>query len=394
MSEQESVEALEAAAADTRNKRVDRLRAIVTELFPGDEAGELRKDIDRSFLVPQVGEYHNEGGFMDSHLELITKAIDQVAHGEFPESVPEFARAAMMSAVLRDREAVKKYVFLHDIAKADCMTVKFGDDGRAMSWEDWKAFLSTDPDGQKALTGNEAALGRFVKTKGITSVSYMQKGPDGSIQHGDVGAEHLRAGGVSDDAVMLAAIETHEAAFQFATKEEDATGEVKARADRYKKIFDGFSQEARDFAMLASYVDTMASIRKNGEPNLTSFRALAISRQKAEIIPVLEARLAGAALDKQKFQKAWSALVNSPEPLSSDTLDAAEKMLRESCRLASYDIEALKISSQSLVESGQLTAAERDQLLDVAAKDPQGIGRAFGKKMGILRTALDAAFKK
>lgn len=394
MSEQESVEALEAAAADTRNKRVDRLRAIVAELFPGPEAKELREDIDRSFLVPQVGEYHNEGGFMDSHLDLITKAIDQVARGEFPDSVPEFARTAMMAAVSRDKEAVKKYVFLHDIAKADCMTVKRGDDEQAVSWDEWKTLLSKDPDGQRALKGDEAALARFVKAQGITSVSYMQKGPDGSIQHGDVGAEHLRAGGVSDDAVMLAAIETHEAAFQFATKEEDAAGEVKARADRYRKIFDGFSEEARDFAMLASYVDTMASIRKNGEPNLTSFRALAISRQKSETLPLLEARLAGAALDKQKFQKAWSALVNSPEPLSPDMLDAAEKSLRESCRLASYDIDLLAVSSQSLVDAGHLTATERDQLLDVASKDPQGIGRAFGRKMGILKPALDEALKK
>lgn len=394
MSEQESVEALEAAAADTRNKRVDRLRAIVIELFPGDEARELREDIDRSFLVPQIGEYHNEGGFMDSHLELITKAIDQVARGEFPDSVPEFARAAMRAAVERDRLAVKKYVFLHDISKADCMTVKFGGDERAMSWEDWKAFLATDSDGEKALTGDEAALNRFVKTKGITSVSYMQTGTDGTIQHGDVGAEHLRAGGVSDDAVMLAAIETHEAAFQFATKEEDAAGEVRARADRYKKIFDGFSEEARDFAMLASYVDTMASLRANGEPNLTSFRALAVSRQKFETIPLLEARLVGAKLDKQKFQRAWPAFVNSPEPLSPEMLDAAEKSFWESCGLASYDIDALGVSSQTLVDAGILTAAERDQLLDVAARDPQSVGRVFGRKMLVLKPSLEAATKK
>ncbi len=58
----------EQTPADIRRARVDRLRSIVFELFRGEEKHELRENIERSFLVPQVGDYHHEGMYMDSHL--------------------------------------------------------------------------------------------------------------------------------------------------------------------------------------------------------------------------------------------------------------------------------------------------------------------------------------
>ena len=389
---------------DARNRRVVRLRTLANDLFPGDREispglRELHEDIERSYLVPQIGDYHHEGALMDSHLELIARTIDQVVRGEFPESIPEFARKAMRSAVERDVTAVKKYVFLHDISKADCMTVKFGDDERPMTWPEWIKELESDPDGKKALLGDEAALRRFAKTKGITGISYVQQRGSTKVQHGDVGADRLRAGGVADDPTMLAAIETHEAAFLFVSPEDGKAGIVRARSKAYRDKFAEFSKEARDFAMLASYVDTMASLREDGKPNLTAFLSLAISREKFETLPILQESLAGASLDTQKFQKRWAATVDSPEPLSKDTLEAAKAEILEACKLASYDVEALGISTQALVDAGTLTAEDRELVVDLAEKDPTGIGRVLGSKgkgnlMGTLRPALNAALKK
>jgi len=384
----------EGTVVDTRQARVDRLRARVQELFPGEQARELRENIERSFLVPQVGDYHNEGMFMDSHLDLIERNIEDVAAGTFPDEVPVFARDRMRRAVARDPESVRRYVYLHDISKADCLTIKFGEEGRVMTWQEWTAMLSADADGAQAIQGDEEALRRFVEKNGISGISYWQEGADGKRQHGDIGAGELRAAGLVADPVMLAAIETHEAAYQFADGKEDEEGLIRARADRYRKIFSEMSEEARDFAMLASYVDTMASLRPDGKPNLTAFRALAASREKFESLQVLEGRFqGGTGLDKQKFQRAWASLKDSHDPLSADQINAAEQRLRQEAKLASYDLEKLAAGVQSLVDSGAFTAEERDQLLEIASKDPQGIGRAFGKKMAVLKNVLSASIK-
>jgi len=347
----------EKSQADSRRARVDRLRARVEALFPGEQARELRENIERSFLVPQAGDYHNEGPFMDSHLDAINRTIDAVARGEFPEEIPAWARERMARVVSNSEVAVRRYVFLHDISKADCLTIKFGEEGRAMTWKDWTNLLSADADGALALKGDEEAMRRFLQANGITSVSYWQEIDGEKRQHGDVGAEELRAAGMVEDPHMLAAIETHEAAYQFADGKEEQEGKVLARAERYRKIFSSMPEEARDFAMLASFVDTMGSFRPDGKPNLTAFRALLISREKSGSLDVLEARLqGGAGLDKQKFQRAWPILRDSHDSLSADQIDAAEAKLRTECMLASYDVDKLAVAVQLFVENGTLAS--------------------------------------
>lgn len=371
----------ERTGADTRKMRVDRLSRKIAELFPGEESRELRENINRSLLVPQVGEFHNEGMFMDSHLDLILRNIESVDRGEFPEQISPAIREMLTRAVKRDTRSVEQYVFLHDIAKADCLTIKRGEEERAMSWKEWVEFLQEDSDGERVLQGDEASFGRFIERHGITGVSYWQKTPEGSRHHGSVGADELREAGFDRNGPMLAAIEAHEVAYQFS----------RINVKTYENYFGEMSPEARDFALLASYVDTMASVRLDGKPDLTNFLALAGSREKFEAAAVLAERLGGAALDKQKFQRAWSALVGSPEPLTMETLSAVEERLKRECKIAGYDIEKLRLAIEPLITEGVLTEAEREQLLDLAANDPQGIGRAFGQKMRLLGGILKQA---
>ena len=370
----------ERAAADTRKARVDRLRTIVADIFLGEEHRELRENIERSFAVPQVGDYHNEGMFMDSHLGLIVESIEDVAKSEFPAEISPGIREVLTRAVRRDPESVKKYVFLHDISKADCLTVKFGEEERSVTWDEWQAMLSASEHGRKALAGDEQALRDFCKEQGVTGVSYFQNEGETKRQHGKVGAEELRvAEGM--DAAMLAAIESHEVAYQFQG----------IKASTYEKYFGEMADDARDFALLASYVDTMASLRPDGKPDLVNFLALAESREKAESLAALQRRLDGAKLDKQKFERAWAALRNSSEPLTADMLAEAESKLRMECKLAGYDIAKLRDAVEPLVTNGTLTEEERDRLLAVAETDPQNIGRAFGPKMRFLSPALKQA---
>lgn len=370
----------ERAAADARKARVDRLRTIVAEIFPGDGRRELRENIERSFGVPQVGEYHNEGMFMDSHLGLIIENIDAVARAEFPEEISPVIREILTNTVRRDPESVKKYVFLHDISKADCLTIKFGEEERAVTWDEWQGMLAASESGRKALSGDEQALRDFCTEQGVTGVSYFQNAGEAKRQHGKVGAEELRdVGGM--DAAMLAAIESHEVAYQFQG----------IKASTYEKYFGEMADDARDFALLASYVDTMASLRPDGKPDLANFLALAGSREKSQSLAALQRRLDGVKLDKQKFERAWAALRNSSEPLTADMLSEAESKLRAECKVAGYDISKLRDATGPLVADGTLTEEERDRLLVVADTDPQSIGRAFGPKMRILSAALKQA---
>lgn len=437
----------ERTPADTRKARVERLRAMVAEIFPGEESQGLRDKIERSFDVPQVGEYHTEGAFMDSHLDLIVENVEAVARGEFPEEIPAAIRKMLSRAVHRDTKAVKKYVFEHDIAKGDSLTlvsgasqevlskenwqallasselgqkaakgdnksmrafkkernideaieadgqvvIKHGEVGRPVSWEEWQALLASSELGRKVLAGDEAALKAFCEERGIVGISYYQALGERQGSHGKTGAERLRSLGVSDESV-LNAIEKHEVAFQFASKEEEATGKILARADRFRTHFGGLSSEDVDFVFLASYVDTMSSIRKSGKPNLTGFLAMAASFEKSKSLQALESRLAGGSdLDMQKFQKAWSLLRNSYEALPTSAIDAAEMKLRAECKLSGYDVERLRVLVEPLVASETFTRDESDRLLEMAEKDPQRIGRVFGSKMKVLGDILRQA---
>lgn len=371
----------ERVPSDTRATRVERLRVIVVELFPGEGAQELRENIERSFSVPQIGDYHNEGAFMDSHLDLIVRNIEDVSAGKFPEELSAGTREALVRAVRRDPESVKRYVFLHDISKADCLTIKFGEEERAVTWDEWNALLAGSEAGRAALRGDEDALRAFCERSGITGVSYFQNQGETKRQHGKTGAEELRASGVATDAAMLAAIESHEVAFQFEA----------INVKTYETHFADMAEETRDFALLASYVDTMASLRPDGKPDLANFLALAGSREKHDSLRVLEGRLAGAKLDKQKFARAWAPLRNSAEPLTADMIDAVEARLRSECKIAGYDVGKLREAVEPLVGEGVLSVADRDRLLSLAESDPQGIGRAFAPVMRQLGPLLQKA---
>lgn len=405
---------------DTRNRRVDSLKAKVRELFPGEDRVELRETIERSFLTPQVGDYHNEGMFMDSHLDLILKQIEQIADGSFPDEVPGHVREAMKRAIARDRTAVEQYVFLHDIAKPDCMTLKKGEVEQAVTWPEWTAILQASPDGQAARQGDEAALKRFCQAQGITGVSYRQTTAAGDRQHGEIGVETIRATQAIDDEATLTAIGAHEVAFQFS----------RVSMPMYEKYFRSMPEPARDFALTASFVDTMASLRLNGKPNLENFLFLVASKEKAEQFAELLAQLGGDRISREEINAALQPLAEggpgsdaamiqllkkistgrfdaqalhnliaklrtSDERLTAENLAAALAGIIEKVKLPSYNADRVREGARALVDGTTFTDEDLEKLISLAATDPTAIGREFGKKlgknMGKLRGILEAA---
>ena len=121
---------------------------------------------------------------------------------------------------------------------------------------------------------------------------------------------------------MLAAIRAHEVAFSFEN----------INVPTYDRYFGNFTQEERDFALTASYVDTMAAYQSedgsNPKPDLTNFLALASSREKAEscreilaialkggqvLDEMLDVRIAEIVQDEE-LQSAIASLVEEAHP--------------------------------------------------------------------------------
>lgn len=420
MSERPTPEALrppEQTASDTRARRVDALREKVAALFEGEHNRELRERIERSFLVPQWGPYHNEGMFMDSHLSLILRNIDDIAQGRFPTDLSPHTAEAMKRALSRDRTAVERYVFLHDISKADCLTLKFNsveaaraaglEDAQSadvpVTWDQYQALLRLDNDGQRALEGDEAAMGRWGEAHGLKAVSYYH--PD--TKHGDAGSQWLRDAGADVDATTLVAIERHEDAYQF----------QKIDAERYLMIYAQIDEAGRDFALLASYVDTAASLHKDGRPDLANLRALTASKEKAEVVPELLVELgadrtavheavaaflqnrkekrdnpreplltlfksvADQGQDATKVAKFLETLLFDKEEVRKEQLHELIERLRSECARASYSRERLAQGVAALVGDG-FTQEDADALVELAMENPGAIGKTFGKKLG------------
>ncbi len=422
----------EKADGDTRQKRLTFLQEKMEKLFEGEERSELRRLIERSFSVPQYGEYHQEGLFMESHLRLIFDTIEAVRQGNIPDTLSGATVLSLQKAFAQDQDRVERYVFLHDIAKADCLTVKFTspqsaqeagvktETGEApMTWVQWQDFLGQDEVGTKAMEGDEHALQDYLGSKKVVGISYYHL----DRKHGDAGSQLLRELHSDVEVTMLMAIEHHEDAFQF----------QKVDAERYLLMYEAMNKAERDFALLASYVDTASSFRSDGQPDLSNFLALSASKEKVGVsMRVLE----GLGASEQSVEEAFHIFVqnrlekrNNPrEPivrllktLAQERFDA-NKLIKmfddlffgdqtvrmedapslieqwsKACALPSFDRERLKNGFLTLVE-GAFSQEDAMALTELALTDASQIGRQFGKKLGPLmvhvREILEQAKKQ
>mgnify|MGYP005725496641 CR=1 FL=1 len=421
----------------SREDRLKALRSLASRVFVRPENGpeaeaydEMLLRFERGFQVPQQGPYHREGAFMDSHLYIIRANIQNIAEGRFPEDVPEYVRQALHRTISSDPLAVEQYVFLHDITKAECLTLTL-DSGekQAVTWDEWQGMLRSSKSGQSAIKGSEAALNEFCREHGIVGISYYQQEDEGEkISHGDTGAEYIERTGLIDNSTMLAAIRAHEVAFSFEN----------INVPTYDRYFGNFTQEERDFALTASYVDTMAAYQSedgsNPKPDLTNFLALASSREKAEscreilaialkggqvLDEMLDVRIAEIVQDEE-LQSAIASLVEEAHPgrfragefaqaymklrSSKDAIGKADVAERASKIVEHYEVERYDMSklepelrkvlaphvSTGLITDGQidtLIEALKTPDLDARKKATKGIS-AIRQEMKSVRELL------
>jgi hypothetical protein len=387
--------------AGTRGERLEKLRAKTAELFPKPEQARLRAEIEASFDVPQVGDYHNEGMFMDTHLDGILTSIEAMASGSFswPEGMPESTRRILEETAKNYREALERYTLLHDLAKKDTLRLSISEqtpegaksEDVAYSQAEWQALVPEE------VRRDPAKLLEFMQSQDqprkIVGISYFHqtgdktpsggKVPEGK-KHGESGSEAIRnLGETGVDELTLTAITNHEVAYSFSAP----------NVDTYEKFFGGLSPEERDLVMVASFVDTMSSLRLDGSADPANFLALAVSRFNSEALKGLADNLGkNDKLEKKKVESALLALKKAGKPI-----DAAAELARleKECRPTEYDPAKLDEMLGELMSKNALTAEEAADVRSlILANNQAELGKKYGKKMKDIRTAMIASEKK
>ena len=378
---------------EERSERLEKLNAEVERLFSGEEFQGLREKITRSFNVPQWGEYHKEGILMDTHLNRMIEVIEGFGRGESGEALPEATRTSFEGLVSTYGDTLKKYVFLHDISKPDLLRIQWNPkegEKKGRAWEGNLEELGSELGLSQEELSDPSRMAEFFSSQDIKGVSYYHQGIENengrkteSAKHGEHGAEHVgdEYEGVVEPEI-LKAIELHEAAYQF----------EKVKPDTYKKLFGELGEEHKQLALFASYIDTAASFREDGAPNLSNFGFLLTSKSNAESLEVISNELASVqGLDKKKLETYLRGLQNEQVILS--TAAAIEKGKKES-KTTEYSLTELSSNLNEVVAKGELTSEEAAKVHElVSSGSISEIGKLFGKKMKTISTVLKASEK-
>ncbi len=321
---------------------------------------DLEAAIRRSLLTPQLGEYHNEGPRMDSHVGLIIETIDNIRSRKFPEDLANYPDVQeIMRQLVSPEEGVSPeitdYAFLHDIAKPDCLTLKLEEqkDGTEVTWEQWQAIEAAGEPYQ-------------YEGKAVNSISYFHSSEGSAGQHGNKGAEQLKKSGVSED--ILAAMQKHEVAYQF--------GKINASTYEEHFVKAGFTADQHKFILLASYIDTMASLRLDGKPDLKNFQNLLHSRENFLLIKKFLDQ--GVKISENKL----NSLKNSDKVLSDADLESVIEKIRK------YDMEVLEKGLQELANSNLVEQGDVKLVLELVIADQPSLGRKMGRKMAVVKPLL------
>ncbi|MBH41579.1 MAG: hypothetical protein CL685_02595 [Candidatus Magasanikbacteria bacterium] len=240
---------------------MDALVRLIMVLIPED----LRSWVIKTLMVPQFGPYHKEGSFLWNHLELAMKTIEDVGEGVIDARIPKAVKEIMVEAVnCVGIEFCQKYVLLHDFDKGSRLSLKLsscsplrtveGKKGTMLqvSWDEWVTMFT-------GTAGEE--LDRFCKENGIIQISYYHQNPTDDLpgKHGACTAERFKdREDISE--VLKYIVATHENSKDYSSVD----------IGRAFKLFNCDDLVA-GLILVCNYADQMASLRENGEPDLTNF---------------------------------------------------------------------------------------------------------------------------
>ena len=319
----------------------------------------LKELLLRQLSTPQLGEYHNEGTRMYSHLLLIFKTLEDVVKGKFHPDLTDSGVRQILSKLIDKNVAVNsdllEYMFLHDLNKMDCLTLKLVDQDQKLevSCKEWGEFSNID--NGFSYNGTE-----------IESIGYFHqsKGRDG--MHGNYAVAILKEMNLEVDSTILAAIAKHEVAYQFYN--------VSARSYMNHIVDAGFDLAQQNFILVASYIDTMSSLRNDMQPDLTNFLNFYNSRRNYEVISRFHK--VNPEVKENKIGKFY----NSNKIVTTHDLS---KLLPKT-----YSPSQLIKLQRLLEESGQFSGEQVDAIVKQVSEDESQLGRLIGKDMKYVRPLL------
>ncbi len=345
-----------------REDRIERLSSMTELLFPSEEMTELRAAITSTFDVPQWGKYHNEGMYMDTHLERILETIDDIYADRFPDAVSEEMRVIIRQATGGEKEMLQRYALLHDLEKRSTLKIKREDGSdKDITWDEWRELLPDD----LADNPDPVALESFLRTSDITGISYYHE----EQKHGDAGANAIEGmEEASVDPLIVTAIRNHEVAFQFQN----------IQPVTYEEYFGDLSSEERAWVITASYMDQMGSAQSPdpentpSKPNIDALEFLIDSKHNFETVQELR-----DLINTDKDIQAWKESGLKEKRIEGDV----NKILGKKARLESADdlLTQIKESYAPKLIPGRLMG----QLMGKVLK-PMNLGR----EMGNVRNAL------
>jgi hypothetical protein len=343
-------------------ERVERLAAHVERLFPGEASAPLRQAIVQSFEVPQWGKFHNEGMYMDTHLDKILSTIDEIYEGRFPKGASDELKAMLKQATeMTDKDSFQRYAFLHDLEKRSTLKLKRADGSEQdVTWDEWQGLLP----GDLAEHPDPVALERFLAQSDIEGISYYHD----EQKHGDAGADAIVGIGIEIDSAVLTAIRKHEVGFLFSG----------IQTKIYEEHFGDLSEEEKIWAITASYTDTMASYQTtdpSSEPSAPDTRALDFLIESKKNYDTIQDLV--AMLEADDDVKAWKQAGLKEATIEGDVNVLKGK--KEKLSLAKDLFAELKEKYAPKLIPGPLVGKMMGQLLK-----PMGLG----SEMGNARNAL------
>lgn len=363
-----------------RPERLAYLEAQILELFPGADLEGLREEIRESLDTPQFGIYHKEGMLMDSHVIRILKNIADIKAGKFSLELPPEIKEILQSTVTEHFLDFCRYAFLHDLAKKDCLTLKYPARNEELSWEEYCRRFP------EATRTDPSALAAALQAQEIISVGYYQTG--NKRKHGASAVKNLSArfSGQFPE-ILLTAINKHEVAFEFKV---DKTLPLNAYTEHFSKL----SAEQIAWVLVASYIDTTASLRENGQPDLTNFQVMLDTMHNYQVIQLVEAAIfpGGQEVPGLERKKVENFLINlrAQRVRLTDDVGALLAQAKVECLPSKYDRENLR-AALSTIEGLALEeinlfcqAILSDGLLDnrLFGKTKREILKRVGKELG------------
>lgn len=351
------------------------------------EHPQIQENIIRSLITPQTKIYHAEGPRMAHHLALMVATIGKLEKKQFDPAADPASRELIYSALFqtgpdgkeRLDEKLISYIFLHDLAKPDCLTLKsvreeedkkgkpktITNKQKEIKWEEWIALESANPDQEKIIIPRDP---EDKEDYPLTDVSYFQASGSVGGMHGPVGAGMLQKVNEIPE-IVRTAIENHEIAVQFNS----------LQADKYREFFGKFSDQQQRFIIAGSYIDIVSSLRKTREGqvvNLTGLNNLIKARNNYLLLERFKKWC--EQNQKEINRRSWDALYKEDKVLvPADLAKAIEK---------SYDLEKL---AGRLGKDSNFSPQDINLILG-NLDNMAAITSGLKQKMGILRGHLNA----